>query len=42
MANIPTPIPELKLNDGTSIPMLAYGSESFMSTALIHPSDSLF
>lgn len=29
MANIPTPIPQLKLNDGTSIPMLAYGSKSF-------------
>ena len=28
MANIPTPIPQLKLNDGTSIPMLAYGSKS--------------
>lgn len=29
MAKIPTPIPQLKLNDGTSIPMLAYGSKSF-------------
>nr|OQO16583.1 hypothetical protein B0A51_16357 [Rachicladosporium sp. CCFEE 5018] len=26
MANIHTPIPKLKLNDGTSIPMLAYGT----------------
>jgi diketogulonate reductase-like aldo/keto reductase len=26
MANIHTPIPSLKLNDGTSIPMLAYGT----------------
>ncbi|KAF6219821.1 hypothetical protein HO133_003646 [Letharia lupina] len=26
MANIPTPIPQLELNDGTSIPMLAYGT----------------
>ncbi|KAM0713778.1 hypothetical protein Q7P37_010740 [Cladosporium fusiforme] len=26
MANIHTPIPNLKLNDGTSIPMLAYGT----------------
>ncbi|KAF2145951.1 uncharacterized protein K452DRAFT_219383 [Aplosporella prunicola CBS 121167] len=26
MANIHTPIPSLKLNDGTSIPMLGYGS----------------
>ena len=32
MANISTPIPQLKLNDGTSIPMLAYGSESSLST----------
>lgn len=26
MANIHTPIPNLKLNDGNSIPMLAYGT----------------
>jgi hypothetical protein len=26
MANIHTPIPSLKLNDGTSMPMLAYGT----------------
>jgi diketogulonate reductase-like aldo/keto reductase len=26
MANIDTPIPTLKLNDGTSMPMLAYGT----------------
>ena len=26
MANIHTPIPSLKLNDGTSVPMLAYGT----------------
>lgn len=26
MASIPTPIPQLKLNDGTSIPMLSYGT----------------
>lgn len=34
MANIPTPIPQSELNDGTSIPMLAYGSKSF--THLLH------
>lgn len=26
MANIHTPIPSLKLNDGTSLPMLSYGT----------------
>jgi diketogulonate reductase-like aldo/keto reductase len=26
MAHMHTPIPELKLNDGTSIPMIAYGT----------------
>jgi hypothetical protein len=26
MADIHTPVPSLKLNDGTSIPMLAYGT----------------
>lgn len=26
MANISTPIPALKLNDGTSMPMLGYGT----------------
>jgi diketogulonate reductase-like aldo/keto reductase len=26
MADIPTPIPNLKLNDGNSIPMLGYGT----------------
>jgi diketogulonate reductase-like aldo/keto reductase len=26
MADIKTPIPSIKLNDGTSLPMLAYGT----------------
>lgn len=35
MANISTPIPQLKLNDGTSIPMLAYGSKQSPAAVMI-------
>jgi ABC-type tungstate transport system permease subunit len=31
MAKMNTPIPELKLNDGTSIPMIAYGTGTALS-----------
>jgi diketogulonate reductase-like aldo/keto reductase len=31
MANIHTPIPTLKLKDGTSVPMLAYGTGTAQS-----------
>ena len=37
MANIPTPIPHLNLKDGTSIPMLAYGSKSFSAVSVHDP-----
>ncbi len=40
MANISTPIPELKLNDGTSIPMLAYGSKPSSAALIRHSNDS--
>ena len=41
MAKIPTPIPQLELNDGTSIPMLSYGSKSSPTTPIHGPNNSL-